>query len=179
MYYHKEYERYNILALVVCMLIISGCKQKSDHLPSGSDMQVELGVGLGTVKFGMTEDELIRHFGKPERIEQHGKNKTMMLYLSKGFGIYVFKEDGVQSFTFTTQKMLPSVLKTNDFKGTTKEGIGIGASEAQIEAAYGKPTERSIKSGRKTLNYKALGIDFIMLSDKVAQFTIRIPARKK
>lgn len=179
MYYHRKYERYSILALVVCMLIIFGCKQKSDHLSSGSNMQVELGVGLGTVKFGMTEDEVIKHFGKPERIEKHGENKTMMLYLSEGFGIYVFKEHGVQSFTFTTQKILTSALKTNNFKGTTKEGIGIGASEAQIEAAYGKPTESSIQSGRKTLSYKALGIDFIMLSDKVAQFTIRIPIRKK
>ena len=184
MCYQREYKNYGILALIVCMIIF-GCKKKSGYLSSrsdtqiepasGSDMQVEPGVGFGTVKFRMTEDEVIKQLGKPERIEEHGGDKIMMLYLSKGLGIYVFKENGVQSFTFTTQEMLPPILKSNDFKGTTKEGIGIGSSEAQIEAAYGKPTESSVQSNRKTLDYKTLGINFIMLSDKVAQFTIRIP----
>lgn len=178
MRYSRKYEHFSILIFFVFVFIL-GCKQKSDYLSTGSDMQVELGVGFGTVKFGMIEDEVIKLLGKPERIEKNGKNKTMLLYLSQGIGIYVFKEGGVQSFTFTTQKISTSALKINDFKGTTKEGIGIGSSEAQIIAAYGKPTENSFQSDKKTICYKTLGIDFIMLSDKVAQFTITIPVRKE
>ena len=137
----------------------------------GSKLLVKPGIGAGDIKFGMTEDELMHHFGKPERIEKHGPKKHLMMYLSKGISFYVFDDVGILSITFTSQVAIPS-LKSNDSTAMTKEGIGMGASESQIKVAYGKSCSIKVNGDRKDINYEDLGLDFVLLSDKVAMFSI-------
>ena len=138
------------------------------------NLQVVPKSGFGALKFGMTKDEVVGYLGEPERIEQQGKNNAVMIYPSKGLGITLFKETGVRCFAFTTKENLFSA-EAKDFRGTTKKGIGIGASEGQIVAAYGKPSDTNVQDNRKTLNYENLGLEFILLSDKVAHFSIKGP----
>lgn len=173
----------NLIILTICTLIVFGCEKKDNDRNvsqdsnetnplSGSKLLVKPCIGVGDIKFGMTEDELMHHFGKPERVENHGPRKHLLMYLSKGISFYVFDNVGIQSITFTSQEAI-SPFKGNDSTAMTKEGIGIGASESQIKVAYGKSCSIKVNGDIKAMNYEDLGLDFVLLSDKAIQFTIR------
>ncbi len=173
----------SVIVFTICTLIVFGCEKKENNKnvsqdsnetnsSLGSKLLVKPGIGVGDVKFGMTEDELMHHFGKPERVENHGPGKHLMMYLSKGISFYVFDNIGIQSITFTSQEAI-SPFKGNDSTAMTKEGIGIGASEFQIKAAYGKSSSINVNGDVKAMKYVDIGLDFVLLSDKVTKFTIR------
>ena len=173
----------SLIVFTICSLIIFGCEEKDNNKNISQDSNetnsslnskflVKPSIGVGNIKFGMTEDELMQHFGKPEKVENHGPRKHLMMYLSKGISFYVFDNIGIQSITFTSQKAI-SPLKGNDSTAMTKEGIGIGASESQIKVAYGESCSIKVNGGVKTMNYEDLGLDFVLFSDKVIKFTIR------
>jgi len=173
----------SVIVFTICTLIVFGCEKKENNKnvsqdsnetnsSLGSKLLVKPCIGVGDIKFGMTEDELMHHFGKPERVENRGPGKHLMMYLSKGISFYVIDDVGIQRVTFTSQIAI-SPLKSNDSTAMTKEGIGIGASESQIKVAYGKSCSIKVNGDLKYMNYEDLGLHFVLLSDKVAKFTIR------
>jgi RNA polymerase sigma factor (sigma-70 family) len=119
-------------------------------------------VSVGKVKIGMTEDEVIAAIGQPER-----KQGEVLIY-DKQFGLSVI---------CSRKKIVGDVFCGGgpDFKGHTKEGIGINSSRNELIKAFGQPT--SVKPwdpGQEQLEYKELGLTFILQKEKVFHITVNL-----
>jgi hypothetical protein len=124
--------------------------------------------GLGPVKFGMSKQEVIDRLGQPDKIDQRG---TSLDYSSRGFAVIVSPTHGARMLMFYTQKTI--IVKINDFAGKTKEGIGMGASAAEIIKAYGKPEAKETEEITTRLTYrKSLGMEFTLFNDKLVMFSM-------
>ena len=131
-------------------------------------------VGMGSIQFGMSKENVIKEIGEPEKVEDGGMS---FLYRSKGFSLMVSPKRGVQHFNFYTRKAAPPFTLVKDFSGKTKEGISMGASRSKILAAYGLPNSERKNGPQITLEYDHLGMTFILLKDKLVQFFMSMPRR--
>lgn len=165
-----------LLLLFVSALTLAGCANNPPAATPAIPLPVTPGVGLGPVKFGMTKAEVIKHLGQPEKEEGRG---TSLGYPSQGFAIGVHPRLGVYMFAFFTRGTTRPFTRprVNDFAGKTPEGIGMGSSEAQIVAAYGKPDTREVKGRQTDLSYNRFRLHYILLSDRLVQFTMMAPER--
>jgi hypothetical protein len=146
-------------------------------------------VGLGELKFGMKADDAIRLLGKPDKIESPNKGYTILEYYSRGFSIHTTTQRGVMMIMCFTGKFW--AFKVRDFAGRTDKGIKMGASRADIEKAYGKPSsvreatykdmfgDRTAKPDKKTgqvdLTYAGLQLSFSLHDDALDSIMINGP----
>jgi hypothetical protein len=157
----------------ICLVALISCKEKADKEASVDELIIEPLVGIGPVKFGMSKEEVIKHFGPPDKVLADG---TKLNYVSsRGLSFTVNPELGLQEIGCWSEGMLPSHATT--FAGKTKEGIGIGASEEEIVAAYGLPDRTSSGSGDiiKNLHYDKLSSKFSLKEDKLMTMTLEAP----
>jgi hypothetical protein len=149
-------------------------------------------VGLGPARFGMTKEEVIKVLGKPDREFVQGK-LTFLSYYSRGFELQIMPEDH-RLHGFYHASCLGQYgfgVKLREFRGKTDKGIGLGASRADIEKAYGVSSRQypaRLKSGvgkdghkpkvhsdQTQVFYDALGLSFSLINDKVYQIWIDAP----
>jgi outer membrane lipoprotein-sorting protein len=130
-------------------------------------------VGIGPARFGMSKDEVIRALGKPDVIPAEGRGMILQ-YFSRGYSLTVSPQRGLAMITCVTQKTF--FVKVRDFRGKTRDGIGMGATAKDIEKAYGKPDQRE-NNGPATLylSYRRLGLSFTLFDDKVVQIMLQKP----
>ncbi|MBN2578000.1 MAG: hypothetical protein JXB10_03335 [Pirellulales bacterium] len=145
------------------------------HLPEApkepelSAPEIIPGVGLGPVRFGMSREEIEKHFGKPDRYEA---NKSCMIYHSRGFVLFVNPRRGLVNIHCLSQTR--TMVKVRPFAGKTKEGIGIGSSLEDIEKAFGKPNrDEGHDSTNPRLIYAKQGLDIDLFRDKVIGIFMR------
>ena len=131
-------------------------------------------VGVGSIRFGMSKDNVIKEIGEPEKVEDGGMS---FLYRSKGFSLMVSPKRGVQYFNFYTRKAAPPFTSVKDFSGKTEEGISMGAKRSKILAVYGLPDSERKNGAQITLEYDRLGLTFILLKDELVQFFMSMPRR--
>jgi len=126
------------------------------------------GVGLGPVRFGMSGEEVIARFGKPEQLEA----KVGLGYQpSRGFAVLVSGRRGVVSISCFSSWYAKVGFPVAGFAGVTTEGIAMGASREEIIKAYGKPSSET-KGPQTTLAYARLGITFGLRDDQVITISI-------
>ena len=131
------------------------------------------GVGIGPARFFMSKEEVIKVLGPPDSIPPEGKG-IQLLYFSRGFQVDVTPRRGLVAIHCVTQKTF--FTKVNDFRGKTKEGIAMGASEKMIEQAYGKPDERRVIAESTTfLTYNKPNIQFTLIEDKLVGYMLQPP----
>jgi RNA polymerase sigma factor (sigma-70 family) len=124
------------------------------------------GESVGTVKKGMSATEVESILGKPEK-----RQGRMMVYDRK-LGMSIGQSDFGVAVVFCGDSMLryPGVKA---FKGRTKEGIGMGSSREEIIKAFGPPTIATPWNvGQEQLEYKAVGLKFVLESQKVINITV-------
>jgi outer membrane lipoprotein-sorting protein len=142
------------------------------ELPKKSELkapEIIPGVGLGPVRFGMSREEIEKHFGKPDRYEN---NKTTLIYHSRGFVLYVNPRRGLINIHCMSQTM--NLFKVREFAGKTKEGIGIGSSLQDLEKVFGKPErDEGHDPMNKRLIYTKRGLDIDLFQDKVIGILMR------
>ena len=131
-------------------------------------------VGVGSIRFGMSKENVIKEMGEPDKVEDGGMS---LLYRSKGFSLGVYPNRGVQHFNFYTRKAALPFTSVKDFGGKTKEGISMGASRSKILAVYGLPDSERKNGAQITLEYDRLGLTFILLKDELVQFFMSMPRR--
>ena len=130
------------------------------------------GASVGQVRAGMTSDEVAAALGKPEKIEggrmAYGKRLGMDVLCSSKSGVTtVFCGDSMPQY--------PGVKL---FKGRTKEGIGMGSTRADLIKGLGQPTSaKPWAFGQEMLEYKNLGLSFVLAEGKV--FNILVDLRKR
>jgi outer membrane lipoprotein-sorting protein len=135
-------------------------------------------VGIGPVKFSMSRADVEKHLGKPDGVEERGKNGYVdMSYGSRGFYLGVSKTLGVVTISCVAQKAM--AVRVRDFSGKTDMGIALDARTADIIRAYGKPDSQETKTGSTYLSYNKLQAHFTLFSDKLVQMMFTRPRAVK
>ena len=172
-----EKEIFLLSLLMVSLLALVSCAKKVDEDESRDELIIEPLVGIGSVQFGTSVIELIEHFGQPDKVMAEG---TKLNYVSsKGLGFTVDSELGLQMIQCWSNNWpteLPFAVTT--FTGRTKEGIGIGATQEEIVAAYGQPDRTGTDSNKgviQNLGYDKLRIKFSLWQDKLISMTLEAP----
>jgi beta-lactamase regulating signal transducer with metallopeptidase domain len=156
------------LSIILAAAILLPMAKSTSPPEIDVDLTVTPLVGIGSVKFGMSKAEVIAVIGKPEKIQDNGAS---FIYYSKGMSIGFGKISGVNNFNCYTKKAVwPALLKVRDFVGSTEQGIKMGSTENEIVAAFGTPKKRVVDGAQVTLEYKDIGLHFILLKDKLLQF---------
>ena len=160
--------------LTVPLVILIGCGKKAAEDEPPDKLIIEPLVGIGPVNFGMSEDEVMKHFGQPDRIFQ-GEVTKLNYVPSRGLVFVVDAELGMNEIGCWSEGMLPSRITT--FAGKTKEGIGIGATQEEIVDAYGQPDRTSTGSRAlvETLHYDKLQARFTLMEGRLMSMVLNAP----
>jgi hypothetical protein len=160
--------------LTVPLVVLIGCGKKTaeDELPD--KLTIEPLVGIGPVRFGMLKDEVMEYFGQPDTIFE-GKVTKLTYVPSRGLSFAVDAEHGMNEISCWSEGMLPSRVTT--FAGRTKEGIGIGATQEEIVAAYGQPDRTSTGSRElvENLHYDKLQAKFTLKEKRLMSMILNAP----
>ena len=141
------------MLLLATVFIAGGCSKQSAHVSwsSSESVVVEPGVAIGFVHSGTTTQQVIAELGQPDQIVVSASPEINGALDYTNIGLTVIPSGGV----------VRSVGVRPPFAGRAKEGIGIGASRADIIKAYGKPTAtKPIQPGSEVLRYDSLGVRF-------------------
>jgi 5-deoxy-D-glucuronate isomerase len=160
--------------LMLCSVAWIGCGKKASEDEPHDELVIEPLVGIGSIRFGMSKDQIIEHFGQPDKIFE-GQVTKLNYVPSRGLNFAVDAERGLQEIGCWSEGMLPSRVTT--FTDTTKEGIGIGASEEEIVAAYGQPDRTSMDSRGiiQNLHYDKLRARFSLEEGKLISMVLEAP----
>jgi hypothetical protein len=172
MKYRREFL---FLALfTLCLVAFIGCGKKTDKDKPGDDLVIEALVGIGSVQFGMSKEEVMEHIGQPDQIS--GKGTELNYIASKGLSLTVPPDVGMQKIKCWSENWptkLPFVVTT--FTGKTVEGIGMGATQEQIVTAYGQPDRQDTKEVLKNLYYDSLQAKFTLSKDELVAMILEAP----
>ncbi|GAI08104.1 unnamed protein product [marine sediment metagenome] len=168
-----------ILCAAIVVFTLVGCRKEAptedseDETTAGPNetLVVELGVGIGPVKFGMSKEEVIENFGEPDKVEGGGQGLNYVA--SKGFSLFVSPMRGVRAIDCWSEKY--PVGTVSNFAGKTKEGIAMNASRAEIVAAYGKPDRTTSNGPMTTLHYGKFRAQFVIMHDKLVNLKMNAP----
>ena len=135
------------------------------------------GVGLGSIRFGMSREKIESLLGKPDGYEA---NQTSLLYYSRGFVLEVSHRSGLKTINCISQ--MSSMNRVRDFAGKTKEGIGIGSSLQDVKKVFGKPDWDEFHDAfNKRPVYTKYGLEIQFVQDKVIAISmseVRSQAKK-
>lgn len=123
------------------------------------------GDGIGTVKFGMSREQIVAVLGEPE----FTMHKVYLCYPSKGLQLALTGREPDKLGLIIANPADAASLTRNDFPGQTDKGIRIGSSSQEVRDAYGKPDGPLADDGAAIVRYKELGIMFSFIDGKVAQ----------
>ena len=157
--------------VTLCIVALFCCSKKADEETLVDELIIEPLAGIGPVKFGMSKEEIIKHFGQPDRVSADG---TKLNYVSsKGLSFTVDSALGLQEIGCWSQGMLLSHVTT--FAGRTKEGIEIGATQEQIVATYGQRdrTSTDSKCVIQNLHYDEQQTRFSLKEGKLMSMTMK------
>ncbi|HEX3857027.1 MAG TPA: hypothetical protein VHY30_07010, partial [Verrucomicrobiae bacterium] len=140
--------------LVAAAFFAGGCSKQSAHgsWSSSESIVVEPGVAIGSVHSGMTIQQVMAELGQPDQtvVSASPEINGALDYTNIGLSV-IPGGDGV----------VRNVGVRPPFAGHTKEGIGMGASRADIIKAYGEPTAtKLIQPDSEVLRYDSLGVRF-------------------
>jgi hypothetical protein len=164
-----------ILCVAAFLFVSTGCKKKTDDqadqqvAPVEHGLVVELGVGIGPVSFGMSKDQVIEHFGQPDKIE--GKDLGLNYISSKGLSFLLHPVKGLISIDCWSKEYPFPLAEIATFTGMTKQGIAMGASRKEIEAAYGQPTRVTTQDPLTVLQYDDFQALFTVKSNRLVKFS--------
>jgi hypothetical protein len=160
-----------ILYAAAFLFISTGCKKQTpSQAPGPADgLVVELGVGIGPAKFGMSKDQVIEHFGQPDKIE--GKDVGLDYIASKGLSFLLHPAKGLISIDCWSKEYPFPLAEIATFTGRTKEGLTMGASRKEIEATYGQPDSATAQGPLTVLQYDDIAALFTLKSDRLVKFS--------
>ncbi|MCL5278956.1 MAG: hypothetical protein M1376_03500 [Planctomycetes bacterium] len=163
-----------LLGLVVLgSVALLSCAKKVPEEPRSGILTIEPLVGVGPVRFGASKEEIVRSFGLPD----HEASETDLNYVaSKGLAFEMRPQGGLQKikcWSTDSSRKLPFAVTT--FSGTTKEGIGMGATRERIVAAYGPPDKTDAKGDVENLYYDTLKAKFTLRQGALASIVLDAP----
>jgi len=155
-----------ILLASVSTLVVAQTKSPdtnaTNNIATDNTLLITPHVSVGKVKSGMTEDEVIAALGQPDR-----KQGEVLIYDTQ-LGL---------SVVCSQKKIVGAVFCGGpvDFKGRTKEGIGIGSSQSDLIKAYpGQPANWTKQPDQETADYTSLGLNFTIRNGKVYNIVVNL-----
>jgi hypothetical protein len=124
--------------------------------------QILPGKSVGSINLGMSEPDVVRAWGPPERTEQSPDGVALYDYGEKqGVGIFV-----------AGNRVAQIMVVTQDW--TTTNGIKVGATRPEVLAFYGRPDAEFKGENRDEYRfwYKRQGIVFTFKDRAVAGITV-------
>ena len=172
-----------ILCAAVVVFTLVGCRKETPASDSedeiavgtGEDLvveasevpMIELGVGVGPVRFGISKEEVIKHLGQPDKIEEVMQDVVRLDYISsRGLNFGLNPTVGV-NYIKCYSKEYPGSSNVTTFAEKTKKGVAMGASRKQITAAYGEPDRTASKEPFTILYYDNLRSEMIITNDRL------------
>ena len=181
-----------ILCAAIVVFTLAGCK-KDAPAPDSEDetaaspsedpvvepseaLVIELGVGVGPVRFGMSKEEVIKHLGQPDKgIEELGQDTVRLDYISSrglNFGLSRGLHFGLNptvgvNYIKCYSKEYPGYSHITTFAERTKKGVAMGASRNQITAVYGEPDSTASRGAFTILYYDNLRSEMILTNDRL------------
>ncbi len=162
-----------------------------DKDKAAAEMVVTPLAGIGPVKFGMKAADVIRLLGQPDKTISPNKDYAILEYYSRGFSIHTTTQRSALMMMCYTGKFW--AFRVRAFAGRTDKGVKMGASRADIEKAYGKPTsvdeatmkdvfgKRAANPDKKTgqvdLTYAGLGVSFTLHDNALDTIMLRARGR--
>lgn len=167
--------------IVVALLMASGCskeKPPAESKPAAPEVQARPPVviapnaGVDAVQKGMNKEQVEAALGKPEKI-----NSKWWFYMDRGM-VVAFGDNGV----------LFNIKCFGPFAGVTKEGVGVGATRAELIAAFGNPSQEKQLQGKGSgavipgsaagaydnLWFAVPRLSFDLRGDKVTSFIVHL-----
>jgi hypothetical protein len=143
--------------LVVVAVLAGGCSKRSEAVA------IEPGVAIGSVRSGMTIQQVIEKLGPPDQT-----NDSVLMYAQLGIQIAPGSRGQVYRVTIA-----------HPFAGHSKEGIGIGSSRPEVIRAYGDPTvAKPGTSGCEFLRYSGRGLVVQLHDGKADMMSVFFPTAK-
>jgi hypothetical protein len=159
-----------ILALLVSLF--SGCSKRPTTAAwsSSASIVIEPGVAIGTMHSGKAISQVIAELGQPDQTIVSTAPEINGALDYTNIGLTVMPGSG---------GVVHSVGVRPPFAGRTKEGIGMGASRADIIKAYGEPTAaKPIPPNSEVLRYESLGVRFQLEDGKVDLIVVTFKTAK-
>jgi hypothetical protein len=125
----------------------STVRAPQDAGQDGPKALIQPGTGVGSVRFGMTVEEMKETLGEPD-IDATG---ISYMYAAEGIEV-VFRDGKVHSIHCVDHIANAPEVRTCQYR--TSEGIGIGSTESEVVSAYGEPGKRTPDA----LMYNDLGL---------------------
>ena len=141
-----------------------------------AEMVITPGVGVGAITLGMNKEDVIKHLGKPDKIE--GKGGFGLNYISSmGLSLLVSRSKGVVFISCWNSRATYwlHALSVKDFRGATDKGIKMGAGRDEIVRAYGKADSESGDAAMLYMDYRSQGIEFMLLYGKLVKIDVVEP----
>lgn len=162
------------ISVVFIVLIPCGCRKETTTTGSvGLTLAIELGVGVGPIKFGMQKEEVTKFLGKPDKTD--GNEQSLNYVESKGISLFVTAKQGVTTIDCWSENY--PLGKAKNFNGKTKEGVGMNARRAEIITAYGQPDKTSSNGPLTILHYEKLNTQFSFVGDKLVNIKMSAPRK--
>jgi hypothetical protein len=134
------------LALAAALVALSAAAsaQSDDHT-------IIPGERVGPVQLGMSADEVVGHWGRPEEIEPDKNGGTFYRYASRGI-LVVLSDDA---------KPEVSLIVVTDKSYATDKGVRVGSASSEVVSAHGKQDDERGETDRTHLMaYRNLGLVF-------------------
>jgi hypothetical protein len=158
--------------LVAAAFLAGGCSKQAAHVSwsSSESIVVEPGVAIGSVHSGMTMQQVIAELGQPDQTVVSTAPEINGALDYTNIGLSVMPGRG---------GVVHDVGVRPPFAGRTKEGIGMGASRADVIKAYGEPTAaKQMQPDSEVLRYEPLGVRFQLQDDKVDLIVVTFKTTK-
>ena len=164
-----------IFSVVFIVLAPCGCRKETTTTTGsgGLTLVIELGEGVGPIKFGMQKEEIVKFLGKPDKTNE--KEQVLNYVESKGISLFVTSDKGVTTIDCWSENY--PLGKAKNFNGKTKEGVGMNTRRAEITAAYGQPDKISSNGPLTTLHYVKLNAQFSLVDDKLVNLKMSVPRK--
>lgn len=172
-----------ILCAAIVVFTLAGCK-KDAPAPDSEDeiaaspsedpvvepseaLVIELGVGVGPVRFGMSKEEVIKHLGQPDKIEELMQDVVRLDYISSRGLLFGLNPTVGINYIKCYSEGYPKYSHVTTFAERTKKGVTMGASRNQITAVYGEPDRTAFSDPATILYYENLRSEMIITNDRL------------
>jgi hypothetical protein len=138
-------DRFLALALAALLALSAAAWAQSD------DRKIIPGERVGPVQLGMSADEVIGHWGRPEAIEPDKNGGIFYRYASRGILVVLSDE----------AKPEVSLIVVTDKSYATDKGVRVGSAASEVTRAHGKQDDEREETDRtRLMAYRNLGLVF-------------------
>ena len=134
--------KYGFLVSAI-LLLAADTSGRRGHAP----WEINPGEGVGPIKRGMSEKEVIEIMGKPQEISAYEADTSSpacryLNYQSKGMSIRIDDDRVTTIFLYSGLKGGSETGEYAPFPGRTRKGIGVTSTRDEVLKAYGRPDNR-------------------------------------